>query len=354
MSDDGTPRDDASDGGASPAGSGSALSTVGALMEERRRYESWLEALDARRAETPKHVFARVHADYTARLDAVVSRLTSHAGGLRAEVTALTTRIATLDEQQHRARDERAESQLRAQVGELSEEAWKSVAAKSDGALAELAKQHAQAVQELQRTRELLEDAERPATPVQPAPPVPQAPAAGASAQTAAAESAPFAPKAPHKPAPATPASDSADSGANVAGGAPATASSNGSFDELAFLSSVVDTPGGPKEKETGKAPASAPRPPAPEAPSPPKRESYVPRGQDAGIQNTEDAASPKIEPRARGRGALAANISGNNPIVLKDKSAEAAKTLKCAECGAQNYPTEWYCERCGAELASL
>ena len=47
-------------------------------------------------------------------------------------------------------------------------------------------------------------------------------------------------------------------------------------------------------------------------------------------------------------------NVSGNIPIVIKDKTAEAAKSLKCGECGAMNYPTEWYCERCGAELASL
>jgi uncharacterized OB-fold protein len=30
------------------------------------------------------------------------------------------------------------------------------------------------------------------------------------------------------------------------------------------------------------------------------------------------------------------------------------AKTLKCNECGTFNRPTEWYCERCGAELAAL
>jgi hypothetical protein len=30
------------------------------------------------------------------------------------------------------------------------------------------------------------------------------------------------------------------------------------------------------------------------------------------------------------------------------------AKTLKCTDCGAMNRPTEWYCERCGAELAAL
>ena len=34
--------------------------------------------------------------------------------------------------------------------------------------------------------------------------------------------------------------------------------------------------------------------------------------------------------------------------------SLDGTKTLKCSECGAMNYPTEWYCERCGAELASL
>ena len=30
------------------------------------------------------------------------------------------------------------------------------------------------------------------------------------------------------------------------------------------------------------------------------------------------------------------------------------AKTLKCGECGTLNRPTEWYCERCGGELAAL
>ena len=32
----------------------------------------------------------------------------------------------------------------------------------------------------------------------------------------------------------------------------------------------------------------------------------------------------------------------------------DAAKTLRCAECGTMNYATEWYCERCGGELAVL
>jgi hypothetical protein len=35
-------------------------------------------------------------------------------------------------------------------------------------------------------------------------------------------------------------------------------------------------------------------------------------------------------------------------------KSGTTQRTLKCGECGAMNLPTEWYCERCGAELAAL
>ena len=29
-------------------------------------------------------------------------------------------------------------------------------------------------------------------------------------------------------------------------------------------------------------------------------------------------------------------------------------KTLKCKDCGSLNRPTDWYCERCGAELAAV
>ncbi|HYT03355.1 MAG TPA: hypothetical protein VEM13_00570 [Gemmatimonadales bacterium] len=32
----------------------------------------------------------------------------------------------------------------------------------------------------------------------------------------------------------------------------------------------------------------------------------------------------------------------------------EAAKTLRCRDCGTMNLPTEWYCEQCGAELAAV
>jgi hypothetical protein len=47
-------------------------------------------------------------------------------------------------------------------------------------------------------------------------------------------------------------------------------------------------------------------------------------------------------------------NDSGSVPVFLRDVPSEQIKTLKCAECGTMNYPTEWYCDRCGGELAAM
>jgi hypothetical protein len=373
----GNPRDDAEDGGES------ALTTVGSLMEERVRYEAWLQALNARRAETPKHVYTRVHADYTARLEAVILRLTGQVEALRGELTTLTTRLAMLDEQQHRARDERAEAELRSHVGEMSAEAWVEFVAHSDATIARLAKQHAQAAEALRLTREFLIDAEKPATPpgsaaavasvsmpapVKEAEPTPEA-------ATPPAPLPPPPPAAAAAPAPTVTAEIKPKPSASVPtlGGVPklrplpgrepapppAAPPKAANFDELAFLSSVV-----PGAGDTGSAAApptgpasSAPRAPAPLSaprPSVASRNPFAQRAQDK-IVNNDGAAGPTIEAGKVGaRSPLGANVSGNNPIVLRDKTNEAAKTLKCGECGAANYPTEWYCERCGAELASL
>jgi hypothetical protein len=119
----------------------------------------------------------------------------------------------------------------------------------------------------------------------------------------------------------------------------------NGAFDELAFLSSVVNTPGGVVDE-----------PPADRPDERTRRDSFAQRAPDEGIVNlANDPGATLNNPAARAGGSpLAMNVSGNIPIVIKDKTSEAAKSLKCGECGAMNYPTEWYCERCGAELASL
>jgi len=86
--------------------------------------------------------------------------------------------------------------------------------------------------------------------------------------------------------------------------------------DELAFLKSVTEDDGaGPSAK----------------------------RASGANFQPTiPDAAFPTPSRKAQA------------PAPDDDLIPEAAKTLKCPECGIMNMPTEWYCERCGAELAAL
>ena len=326
------------DGGGAAATSGgddeAALSAVSALMEERRRFESWLAALEARRATTDERVFVRVHADYTARLQEVIAQLGSHAEGLRSELTSLAVRLTTVREQQHQAREERAEAELRAHVGELSARDWEQLAAASDAHMAALAESHVALEAELHRTRELLADAERPVTRGSS---VPAAPATHSGPQATVQPPAPTPSGVPRiETMPNAPPSVSGSSG-TVRG-------RTASFDELAFLSSVVDSP---------KAPARTPSAPPVQPTDPGRRDSYAQRPVDDSIENNDGAPSALVS-RPGGDKPMAANISGNNPIVIKEKAVDGSKTLKCAECGSMNYPTEWYCERCGAELASL
>jgi hypothetical protein len=54
-------------------------------------------------------------------------------------------------------------------------------------------------------------------------------------------------------------------------------------------------------------------------------------------------------------------NAAPRSPAPPNGSTAEAErpvmpvpKTLKCRDCGSLNRPTDWYCERCGAELAAV
>ena len=371
-----------------------ALTLVESLMAERRKYEQWLSALEARRESTPERVFSRVHADYHDRLDAVVEQLKEHTEGLRAELASLTLRLTAIEEEQQQRYDERAEAELRAHVGELTPAAWEQIAGDADRSIEALTAKNTELEDERRKTRELLNEAERP-TPPRTAPAVAQpAPATAASAPVSARveppREAPTRVQAPAAPAPtrevavppraAAPAARELptelpppviaaeariiEAAGSAAPGAPSerldadvtppptqradatrlSGQTKGTFDELAFLSSVVDTPAG--EMET---------PPADRPDERARRDSFAQRATDEEIVNLASDPDATLQNSGRSAGSpLAMNVSGNIPIVIKDKTSEAAKSLKCGECGAMNYPTEWYCERCGAELASL
>lgn len=353
------------------------LTAVTALMEERRRFEQWIAALDARRDTTPAHVFARVHADYERRLAAVVEKLVSHGDALETRATELRVELDVVAQDEGRCRDERAELELRAHVGELAQKDFNRTVKGLDEALAKFAARRAELGEEMRGIEELL-DAVRAEQAAHAAEPEPEAPAA----QPAPARQS--VPVAVH-PEPET-ASESLGEPMTSEDEEPEPLASDDAF------RAALATPGSPRPSRPIKAQVEPELFDASAAVEPPSTE-VAPVIEEPGVDahpvgetdddrrsvtpsNTfdelaflnsvvADAAGtepggdrPKESgPKARGsKEAVAVNITGDHPIVLKSAAEGNAqqKSLKCADCGTMNFPTDWYCERCGAELASL
>jgi hypothetical protein len=316
-----------------------ALDAVAGLMRERQKFESWIDALEAKRASSPSHVFDRVRGDYERRLQDVMRQLGEHSPVLEQQARSLDDRVAALAEDERAQRDLRAEAELRSAVGELSPADWESLSRESDEALAALAEEQEKIRDELSQVRELLTAATtspRALTPIA-SPTIP----APASAQPAASA----APAAKGHPTAAS-NEDRLVSVESLSTPEAMTPADNQQFDELEFLKSVADavTPG------AGMQTAGATAAPAD------MRERAV--DPSLGIVVTDGNAPNALGARRAGAAAggatpMAANVTGNQPIVLRSETAQT-KTLKCSDCGAMNFPTEWYCERCGAELAAL
>jgi len=286
-----------------------SLSEVPGLIEERRRYDGWLAALDARRETTPKHVFERVQADYRARLQRVAERLASYRQAIEEERTSVQARIALLEAEEQLQRDERFEFELRSHVGELSHEDADAAFAVVDSEIERLMTDKTGLTTRVDELMALLEEGK---TPPKSAPAVP-----AEAEKEASAVSPPDSFAAGAAQLSIEQSVDSREPATAGLAAATTTSGSNGSFDELAFLSSVVGQ-------------------------SEPDRLDGIEQP-----DRREALAIDSLGDQAEG--------DANSPIMLRPAGTiEQAKTLKCNECGAMNYPTEWYCERCGAELATL
>lgn len=330
---------------------------VTALFDERERYRSWIATLEGKRATTPEHIYNRVHADYTARLQRAVEQLATHAVALQELETGLMDRLASLDIDEAKHRDEAAEIELRATVGELTAERQREVLERTTAALEELGQDRARITDELARLRVILEAGGiASAAPAAPAP-VAVAPSVAPPSSEAAATGR------PDELVGADPAASPTDDWQLAfektpeAHDRPAAASSGphrpsaelrvdrspevGPFDDLEFLKTMTDArPSGENEAVGSGVGGGA-------------KSSSAAGGSAGGPAGGASAASksaggqPAAAPEVVHTGGEAANPK-------ESMAAEQVKTLKCQECGTLNYPTEWYCERCGAELAAL
>jgi hypothetical protein len=297
---------------------GNPLDAVAGLMLERQRYEAWIAQLEAKRAITPPHVFERVRADYEARLRSVIEQLSGRTTELKDTIAALTTRLAKLQQEEGKLRDERYEAELRAAVGEYTPEQWKELVATSDAELARRAADRANVASELARLQQILSMSGSRAAAGE----VPPLPANALDGGTP--------PRPSSAPVPAVP-------------GAPASGAPAPNFDELAFLKSVID----PRAEAAAAAAAASATPPPPAPPAAPP--------------DTGTTSAPRIRPAAAAvstpqeqKPAVERVPEPEVPEFLKDVPVDNVKSLRCAECGSMNLPTEWYCERCGAELTSM
>ncbi len=275
------------------------------LLDERLKVLQWMDRLSGASQSAPQDVLQRVRRDYQARLDTVARQLEGYQDELAQTLSKNETSRAELSDSERQARDKLAEAELRHHVGEFEDGRWTGLQSEITNELTTVSQKLDQAESEIQRLEEVLgliknkpNTQVRKAIPLQEPPPPVQSimDAVPAPVPDPIPEPEPIEIIPPPLPAPTL-------EPAQVSGPTKA-------MDELAFLKSVTeDEQQGPAaSKASGN--ATAPQPIAPE--------------RVEAVQTRSDRdASPK-------------------------------KTLKCGECGVMNFPTEWYCERCGAELAAL
>jgi hypothetical protein len=280
--------------------------SIEALLEQRAQFEQWLARLDSAADKAPPAVRQKVRADYEVRLRGVIDRLRSHAATIADELHRHQAAQGDLDVQRRQAEEELAEAEVRHTVGEFGDDEWRRISEESDGRLSGLREQLKTVGKEIARLAEVQSLIAAPTR-------APDMPAARAPAAEEAIERSPL------PPPPTEPIAEAPPPQRPVPRQQPPKAREHDHagtpVDELAFLKSVADEDAKP----------AAPRRPSSPGPS----------GSGQGSRAVETAPPP---PSPGG----------------KPGAPGVAKTLKCGECGTLNRPTEWYCERCGAELAGV
>jgi hypothetical protein len=272
-----------------------SLDALNGLLKERQRYEEWLAALEDKRANTPDSVYQRVQGDYQTRLRDVSSKLAERAGELRENIDALTIKLEDITRQETQQREARQEAELRAAVGEYTDKQWKEIGGAWDKELARLVKEKGAVDAQLSELNRIfaLSVKEKQSEAAQ---------SRGSGSDGFRAPISPVLPRAAVLQPPAlNPPSRVEQPAPRAQNPPPAPSPARSPFDQFPVL-----RPGG---------------------------------GSSTPPQTTTAVATPPSVPKSGG---------------ANDPRSEQHKTLKCPECGAANYPTEWYCERCGGELATM
>jgi hypothetical protein len=305
------------------------LAQVDELLQQRQKYENWLAKLGEAGTRAPEAVRNKVRSDYQARLEAVVAELGTHVESIESALASRRETVAGLDARRADVEERLAEAEVRHGVGEYSDDEWSAVASEAQAVLDDLAGRLAGEQAEIARLNEVQRLVTKPAV----APPEPVAPPVAAPTADLGLITEP---------------AISTDAGGGQEEATPPS-TLRLMDDEAAPTDSGVQPIGAPK---------FVPRTPMPTRPLSPRP--TAPADELAFLKSvTGDAQQRKVFPvRKPGEGAPAAveTPATSQQDAAGESTSRGAqqKTLKCGECGTFNRPTEWYCERCGAELAAL
>lgn len=134
------------------------------LIAERDRFQQWLEKLESERDEIPDHIYERLAADYSARLEKAVEALRAHVGDLEKRLAERREALASAVDRVAARKDELLEARVRHQVGEYDDKRWASLQKQLTEAI-EAAERHRAALEsEVRRLEETLEQLRQPAT----------------------------------------------------------------------------------------------------------------------------------------------------------------------------------------------
>jgi len=362
------------------------LEALEALLAEKRKHEGYLAKLEERRAGTPEHVFARLRDEYMTKLMDAQVRAHAEAEALedglevdQAAVAEVEARLAALEE-------ERVEGELREAVGELDSKEWQKRLVALNAGISMATKEREALTSSAERVRALLAEA-RGEPSMQSGAPIPEpvsakpAPRASGAAPIANApnfdelaflNSVVGRPSSPVVPIPlaASPARLTPPEPAPVP---PAARMTPPPLPPVVPPAPRMSVPVAPiKESPSVKEPTSAPKPESASAPKPePVSAPQLALGTTAAPAVIEPVSAPipvapivpLPEPSSHFSTPLPSEVELEDPDDFEPPSAlgrptarssQVIKTLKCSECGSMNYPTEWYCERCGGELAAL
>jgi hypothetical protein len=323
------------------------LAEIEGLLASRQQLTGWLERLNAAGSRAPEVVRAKVRGDYQGRLAVVLEQLRAYSDQVSTRLTGLSAHLSEFRQHRGEEAEIRAEAELRHSVGEYTDEEWQVVELGCSGKIASFDHEIERLGEEIRRMEEVQGLISGPAS-------VPSfAPAPAVTAPAATPE-----------PARAAPVSEE-----------PELIVSHGPVEV-----EPTDFPSSDPLGDSMPRPLSLVRdeeveaPPAPARPEAPK---FTPRGpvpkqRDSGAARAIPFPSPNQTPAPGDELAFLRSVSldaappsarltphpAPNAAGMLDKedrpSQAVVKTLKCGECGTLNRPTEWYCERCGAELAAL